>query len=134
MTVSVPPMHEEFTTITESVKEKLAKVITKKYFVTKGQRVNKDMKNSDPDWESLKAKVTKMIDSALKEEMVVEAQRIKLKYVEKDVKVLVQNFRGIGKSWKMDRSLENAKILIRLRMECSIPKKMKGTNAIWKEQ
>ena len=99
MTVSVQPMYEEFTTITEKVKEKLAKLITKNYFVTKGQRVNKDMNRIDPNWETLKSKVNKMIDSALKEEMVVEAYRIKLKYVEKDQKVIVQNFYKIGKSY-----------------------------------
>ena len=40
-----------------------------------------------------------MIDFALKEEMVAEAQIIKLKYVEKDQKVIVQNFCEIGKSY-----------------------------------
>ena len=74
-----------------------------------------------------------MIDSALKEEMVVEAQRIKLKYMEKDMTVLVQTFREIGKSWKMDGLIKNAK-KIRLRMECSIPKETKDTNVIWKEE
>ena len=41
--------------------------ITKDYFVTKRQRVNSEMKNSDPEWEDLKTRVNKMIDSKLKE-------------------------------------------------------------------
>ena len=110
MTVTVDKiMDEEFTTITESVKDKTVKHITKDYFVTKRQRVNKEMKEMDPDWEDLRTRVNKMIDSALKEEMVVEAQRINLKYAEKDQMVMVQNFREIGKSWKMDGSVSNAK-------------------------
>ena len=99
MTVSVDNiMNEEFTTITKSVKVKSLKNITKDYFVTKRQRVNSNMKNSDPEWEDLRTRVNKMIDSALKKEMVVEAQRINLKYAEKDQMVMVQNFREIGKS------------------------------------
>mgnify|MGYP001478366917 CR=1 FL=1 len=110
MTVTVDNiMNEEFTTITDSVKDKAVKLIAKDYFVTKRQRVNNEMKEMDPDWEDLRTKVNKMIDSALKEEMVVEAQRINLKYAEKDQMVMVQNFRGIGKSWKMDGSVSNAK-------------------------
>ena len=109
MTVSVEPMVEEFTTITESFTDKSVKLIPKDYFITKGQRVNSEMKKLDPEWEDLKAKVNEMINSELKEEMVVEAQRIKLKYVEKNHKVLVQNFREIGKSWKTDGSIENAR-------------------------
>ena len=110
MTVTVDNiMNEEFTTITESVKDKTSKHITKDYFVTKRQRVNNEMKKMDPDWEDLRTRVNKMIDSALEEEMVVEAQRINLKYTEKDQMVMVQNFREIGKSWKMDGSVGNAK-------------------------
>ena len=41
MTVSIQPMHKEFTTIAESVKEKSVKLITQNYFVTKGQRLTK---------------------------------------------------------------------------------------------
>jgi len=109
MTVNVQPMNEEFTTITDSVKDKAVKYITKDYFVTKGQRVNTAMRDLDSDWEDLKTKVKKTINSALKEEMVVEAQRLKLTYSEKNQDVMVENFREIGKSWKMDGSLENAK-------------------------
>ena len=109
MTVNVQPMNEEFTTITDSVKDKAVKYITKDYFVTKGQRVNTVMKDLDADWEDLKTKVKKTINSALKEEMVVEAQRLKLTYSEKNQNVMVKNFREIGKSWKMDGSVENAK-------------------------
>ena len=67
MTVSVEPMVEEFTTITESVTDKSVKLKPKDYFVTKGQRVNSEMKLIDPGWESLKAKVNQMINSELKE-------------------------------------------------------------------
>ena len=44
MTVSVEPMVEEFTTITESVAANDLKVIPKDYFVTKSQRDNQAMK------------------------------------------------------------------------------------------
>ena len=57
----------------------------------------------------LEDKGKKTINSALKEEMVVEVQRLKLTYSEKNQNVMVENFREIGKSWKMDGSLENAK-------------------------
>ena len=109
MTVSVDQMNEEFTTITESVRVKSVKYITKDYFVTKSQRVNNDVKKMDPEWDDLMTKVNKMIDSALKEEMVVETQRIKLKYAEKDQMAMVQNFWEIGNLWKIDGSVENAK-------------------------
>ena len=109
MTVSITPMNDEFTTITDSVKGKDVKLIVKDYFITKGQRVNKEMKDIDSDWEHLKSQVQKRIDSSLKEEMVLEAQRLALTYTKKDQKVLVENFREIGKSWKMDGSVENAK-------------------------
>ena len=68
--------------------------------------MNKDMKKMVPEWDCLKARVNGIIDSALKGEMVVEAQRIKFKYTEKDQMVIVQNFWEIGKSWKMDGSVE----------------------------
>ena len=109
MTVNVQPMNEEFTTITDSVKDKAVKLKTKDYFVTKGQRVNTVMKDLDADWEDLKTKVKKTINSALKEEMVVDAQMLKLTYSEKNQNVMVENFREIDKSWKMDGSVENAK-------------------------
>ena len=43
------------------------KAIPKDYFVTKGQRVNKEMMENDPKWLDLKGKVQAMIDSALRE-------------------------------------------------------------------
>ena len=75
------------------------------------------MQKIDPGWEYLRVRVDRMIDSALREEMVVKAQRIKSKYAEKDQKVMVQNFCEIGKTWKMDGSIENAKKSIGLHME-----------------
>ena len=73
MTVSVDHANEEFTEITKNVNKKSVEQITKDYCVIKHQRVNKDMKNMDPEWDDLRARVNKIIDSALKEEMVVEA-------------------------------------------------------------
>ena len=70
------------------------KVIPKDYFVTKGQRVNKEMMEKDPKWLDLKGKVQTMIDSALKEEMVLEAQRIKLEYGGENHKLLVDILGG----------------------------------------
>ena len=124
MTVSVQPMNEEFTTITDSAKGKDVKLIAKDYFVTKGQRVNKVMKNLDSDWEDLKSKVQQTIDSALKEEMVVEAQRLGLTYSKKNQKVMVENFCEIDKSWKMDSSVENAKKLNQITYGVFDPKKI----------
>ena len=49
------------------------KAIPKDYFVTKVQRVNKEIMENDPKWLDLKGKVQSMIDSAIKEEMVLEA-------------------------------------------------------------
>lgn len=43
--------------------------------------------------------------------MVVEAQRIRLKYAEKDQMAMVQNFWEIGKSWKVDGAVESAEKL-----------------------
>ena len=108
MTVSVEPMVEEFTTITESVAASDIKVISKDYFVTKSQRINKAMMQVDSSWGALKMKVQSMIDSELKDRMVIEAQKLKLKYGKQDQKFLVENFSEIGKSWKMDGSVENA--------------------------
>ena len=67
MTVSVEPMVEEFTTITESVAASDIKVISKDYFVTKSQRINKAMMQVDSSWGALKMKVQSMIDSELKD-------------------------------------------------------------------
>ena len=61
----------------------------------------------DPDWADLKARMNKITDSVLKEEMLLEVQRVKLKYWRNEQKVLVQNFRDIEKSWKTDGSIEN---------------------------
>ena len=108
MTVSVEPMVEEFTTITESVAANEIKVIPKDYFVTKSQQVNKTMKQADSLWGVLKIKVQSLIDSELKDRMVIEAQKLKLKYGKQDQNFLVENFSEIGKSWKMDGSVENA--------------------------
>ena len=80
-----------YTAITDSEK---MKVIPKDYFVTKGQRVNKEMMEKDPKWLDLKGKVQTMIDSALKEEMVLEAQRIKLEYGGENHKLLVDILGG----------------------------------------
>ena len=102
-------MDKEFTTITESIRSQNMKQILKDYFVTKGQRINHDMRKIDPEWTVLKARVQKMIDLELNEQMVIEAQRLNFQYGEKDTKLLVENFREIGKSWKTDGSIGNAK-------------------------
>ena len=49
MEVSVTPMNEEFTTITDSVKTQALNTIPKDYLVTNGQRINKTMKVQDDD-------------------------------------------------------------------------------------
>ena len=59
------------------------------------------MKDKNHNWSSLKTKVNCIIDSTLKEEMLFEAQRVKLEYGTKDLKLLVENFQEIGKAWKM---------------------------------
>ena len=56
--------NEGHTAITDSEQ---MKTIPKDYFVTKGQRVNKEMMENDPKCLDLKGKVQAMIDSALKE-------------------------------------------------------------------
>ena len=43
MIVSVQPMNENFTTITDSVKAQDINHLSEDYFVTKGQRINHDM-------------------------------------------------------------------------------------------
>ena len=63
--------------------------------------MNKEMIEKDSKWLDLKGKVQAMIDSVLKEEMVLEAQRIKLKYGGENCKLLVEKVekvRGVGKS------------------------------------
>ena len=50
---------------------------------------------NDPKWLDLKGKVQSMIDSALKEEMVLEAQRIKLEYGGENRKLFLQIIYGI---------------------------------------
>ena len=50
---------------------------------------------NDPKWLDLKGKVQAMIDSAIKEEMVLEAQRIKLEYGGENRKLLLQIIYGI---------------------------------------
>ena len=62
----------------------------------------------DPDQADLKMRVNKMIDFVLKEEIVLESQRVELKYGEKEQKVLVNFLCGIAKSWKTDGSIKNA--------------------------
>ena len=69
-----------------------------------------------------------MIDSESKEQMVIEVQILNLKYGERDTKLLVENFREIGKSWKTDGSIGNAKILTKLRMASLIQNKIEDTN------
>ena len=65
------------------------------------------MKAKDPNWSILKAKVNCIINSTLKEEILLEAQRIKLEYGTKDRKLLLENFQEIGKAWNMDGSIGN---------------------------
>ena len=57
--------NEGYTAITDSEK---MKATPKDYFVTKGQRMKKEMMENDPKWLDLKGNVQAMIDSALKEE------------------------------------------------------------------
>jgi len=109
MTVNITPMHEEFTTITDSVKSVEMKTIPIDYFVTKGQRINLAMKNKDPNWSDLKFRVKMMIDSELKKGMLVEAQKLGLKYIKNSTTFMVENFSEIGKLSKLDGSVQNAR-------------------------
>ena len=111
MEVSITPMNEEFTTITDSAKTCEYKIIPKKYFILKSQRINAVMKRDDPDWEDLKNQVQIQIDSELKDRMLKEAQKVGLRFGKVDRKFLVENFSEIGKSWKTDGSIENAKMI-----------------------
>ena len=52
------------------------------------------MIEKDSKWLDLKGKVQAMIDSVLKEEMVLEAQRIKLEYGGENHKLLVEILGG----------------------------------------
>ena len=111
MEVSITPMNEEFTTITDSAKTSEYKIIPKDYFLLKLQRINTVMKKDDPDWEELKNKVQIQIDSELKDRMLKEAQKVGLRFGRDDRKFLVENFSEIGKSWKTDGSIENAQMI-----------------------
>ena len=111
MDVSITPMNEEFTAITDSTKTSEYKIIPKYYFLLKSQRVNAVMKKYDPDWEDIKNKVQVQIDSELKDKMLKEAQKVGLRFGKDDRKFLVENFSVIGKSWKNDGSIENAKMI-----------------------
>lgn len=111
--VTTAPM-EEFTTITDSVKSVSNKVIPKDYFITKNQRVNKQMKEIDDEWEGLKYRVQSMIDSELKGRMLKEALAAGLTYGKEDKEFRVEKFTEIGKSWKLDGSVENAKKINRI--------------------
>ena len=73
MTVIITPMHEEFTTITDSAKSVEMKNIPKDYFMTKGQRINLAMKNKVSNWSDLKYSFKMMKHSDLKERMLAEA-------------------------------------------------------------
>ena len=108
MEVSITPMNDEFTTITDSVKSCEYKIIPKDYFIMKSQRINALMKRDDPHWETLKNKVQVHIDSELKDRMLKEAQNVGLHFGKVNRKFLVENFTEIGKSWKTDGSVENA--------------------------
>ena len=66
------------------------------------------MKQTDSLQGALKIKVQSLIDSELKDGMVIEAQKLKLKYGKQYQTFLVENFSEIGKSWKMDGSVGNA--------------------------
>ena len=80
MEVSITPMNKESTTITNSVKSGMSKVIPKYYVILKSQRINTLMKRDDPDWTDLKNNVQIQIDSELKERMVREAQKVRLQF------------------------------------------------------
>ena len=69
--------------------------------------MNNKIKDKDLNWSILKTKVKCIIDSTLKEEILLEAQRIKLEYGTKDRKLLLENFQEIGKAWNMDGSIGN---------------------------
>ena len=84
------------------------------------------MKDTDTQWEDLKVKVQELIDLLLREEMVMEAQRIKLEYGEKSSKFLVANFWEIWKSWNMGGSIENCEKINQITYSISYPKRNIG--------
>lgn len=108
MEVSITPMNEEFTTITDSAKTCEYKIIPNDYFILKSQSINAVMKSNNPDWEDIRNKVQVHIDSELKDRMLKEAQKVGLYFGKLDRKCLLENFSEIGNLWETDGSVENA--------------------------
>ena len=85
------------------------RTISREYFLLKSQRINVHQQTIDPDWSSLKKRVSDIIDGELKKRVTLEAQRLGLTCYYRGGKQLVQNFSEIGKAWKHDDSLECAR-------------------------
>ena len=103
--VTEPSEEDTATTITEPY---ITKKISKRYFLNVDQRINKEARDKNPEWQDLKKNVGLLIDGELKEKMTVEAQHIGLKIFHVGGESLVQNFSEIGKVWKHDNSVEIA--------------------------
>ena len=89
--VSITPMNEEFTTITDSVKSAVLKAIPKDYFILRNQRMNVSMREEDTEWKEIKYKVDTSIDTELTQVIMNEAIRLKLKFGGVDSLQLVEN-------------------------------------------
>ena len=85
------------------------RTISREYFLLKSQRVNVHQQAIDPDWTSLKKRVSDIIDGELKKRITLEAQRLGLTCYYRGGNQLIQNFSEVGKAWKHDDSLKCAR-------------------------
>ena len=85
------------------------RTISREYFLLKSQRVNVHQQVIDPDWTSLKKRVSDIIDGELKKRITLEAQRLGLTCYYRGGNQLIQNFSEVGKAWKHDDSLKCAR-------------------------
>ena len=85
------------------------RTISREHFLLKSQRVNVHQQAIDPDWTSLKKRVSDIIDGELKKRITLEAQRLGLTCYYRGGNQLIQNFSEVGKAWKHDDSLKCAR-------------------------
>ena len=92
-------------TITASTSEESFRIISREHFITKDQEVNNDQHQKDgKEWNNLRKKIRKEIDSNLKTMMILRAQELGIKYNSKTGPTTVQTFNDIGQAWHDDDS------------------------------